>query len=68
MCFGSSYRAIFRLSSKKGYIQLAMLYRVRDIVLHAINIYYCVLYYALIHILLKFNDSKDCKSGKNFLN
>jgi hypothetical protein len=31
-CFVPSYRAIFRLSSEKCYIQLAMLYRVRDLV------------------------------------
>ena len=40
MCFGSSYRAIFRLSPKKCYIQLAMLYRVGDLVLHVTNICY----------------------------
>jgi len=28
------------LSPKKCYIQLAMLYRVRDLILHVINIYY----------------------------
>ena len=38
--FGSSYKAIFRLVRKKFYIQLAMLYRVRDLVLQGINIYY----------------------------
>ena len=38
-CFGFSYRAIFRLRPKKCYIQLAMLYRVRDLVIHVINIY-----------------------------
>ena len=31
-CFGLSYRAIFRLSLKQCYIQLAMLCRVRDLV------------------------------------
>ena len=38
--------AIFRLSPKNCYIQLAMLYRVRDLVLHLINIYYilCIIY------------------------
>ena len=39
-CFSSFYRAIFRLSPKKCYIQLAILYRVRDLVLNVINIYY----------------------------
>ena len=29
-CFGSSYRAVFRLGLKKCFIQLAMFYRVRD--------------------------------------
>jgi hypothetical protein len=30
-CFGSSYRAIFKLSPKNCYIQLAMFYRVGDV-------------------------------------
>jgi hypothetical protein len=37
---------IFTLSPKKFYIQLAMFYRVRDLVLYLINIYYilCTIY------------------------
>jgi hypothetical protein len=36
-CFDSSYSAIVRLSSKKCYIQLGMLYKVRDLVYNLIN-------------------------------
>ena len=43
-CFGSSYRDIFRLSPKKCYIQLAMFYTVRDLVLYVINIYIYILH------------------------
>ena len=39
-CFGSSYRAIFRLSPKSVTTHLTLFYRVGDLVLHVINIYY----------------------------
>jgi len=32
VCFGCSFRTIFKLGHKKFYIKLAMLYRVRDLI------------------------------------
>ena len=43
--FGFSYRTIYRLSLKKCYVKLTMLYR--DLVLHVIIIIIIIIYYEL---------------------